>query len=189
MRRGLVIAALGIALLASASPSEAELPRGWWKGAIVLQEESDRLENTSLRPGSSRGSATLRIERTSADSATYDLQYVLEEFYGAPGPGDDDCRGTLRMRWTSTLKKSGRISVSVDERSAGASFYVDTHLSAPLLGTRYFCGVPDEEYDAGTRGATFTFLSKAPDDAVSRRGKATTFRSSFPTVRSRAPAV
>jgi len=174
-RIGGVVAGVALLLGGIAGPSNAELPRGWWKGTIVLEERWDQVvDNTGVK-FSEKGSATVRITRTAPGTAAYEVTYRQETRWMG-----GDCAGALRYVNSASFDKSGPLDVSVSDRGAGAQFTVFPGVEPSIAAEYYECGlnVPDR-YDGGTLGITFTFRSTQPDGATSRQGSGPTDRPVF----------
>ena len=106
-RRGVVVAGVALLLAGIAGASSAELPRGWWKGTIVLEERWDQIvDNTGVK-FSEKGSATVRITRTAPDKAAYEVTYREETRWVG------ECAGALRYVKSASLEKSGPVDVAV----------------------------------------------------------------------------
>jgi hypothetical protein len=174
-RVGVVVAGVTLLLACIAGASNAELPRGWWKGTIVLEERWDQVvDNTGVK-FSEKGSATVRITRTAPDTAAYEVTY-REETRWLSG----DCAGALQYVRSASFENSGPIDVSVSDQGAGAQFTVSPGVKPSIAAEYYECGlnVP-ERYEYGKLNMTFTFRSKQPDDATSRQGSGSTDRPVF----------
>jgi hypothetical protein len=174
-RLGTVLAGVALLLAGIAGASSAELPRGWWKGTIALEERWDQVvDNTGVK-FSEKGSATVRIARTAPDSAAYEVAY-REETRWLSG----DCAGAVQYVKSASFAQSGPLYVSVSDRGAGAQFTVSPGVKPSIAGEYYECGLDlPERYEGGTLGMTFTFRSKQPDGATSRQGSGLTDRPVF----------
>ena len=164
-----VLVAVGFALMVTGigGATNSELPRGWWKGTIVLKQDWNR---TGGYNSAIRGSATLRIERTGPKTANYELAYT-EETRGAAGPGL--CPDQLESTTTSSLKTTAPIGVRVTDTASGALFRITAGVKARLTTTFAQCetnstGVTTQTTDLNLAG--FSFVSKEPDSATIRRG-------------------
>jgi hypothetical protein len=181
--RGLRLLALGILVaLTSASVSGAsgsELPRGWWKGTMVLEERWDRITADSPYQWI-QGSATVRVLRDTYETAEFELEYRQEVRHRDLPQVDAECRGKLWYVWTSTLRKRGPIGLHVSGGGGTASFSIATPVQAELDGMDYDCvtGV-GEPYPAGNTNLMFGFSTRAPDTARRRTGSAPLQRSVF----------
>jgi hypothetical protein len=175
-RLGVVVA--GIALLSAgiAGASSAELPRGWWKGTIVLEERWDQIVDNTGAKDSRKGSATVRITRTAPDTAAYEVTY-REETRWIGG----DCAGALQYAMSASFEESGPVDVAVSDRGAGAEFTVIPGVRPSITAEYYECGLdgPQERYEYGKLGMTVTFRSGQPDSATSRQGSGPTERPVF----------
>src|SRR6188474_3656964 len=117
-RFGVVVAGVALLLAGIAGASNAELPRGWWQGTIVLEERWDQVvDNTGVK-FSEKGSATVRITRTAPDTAAYEVTYREETRWLG------DCAGAVQYVKSASFEKSGPVDVSVSDRGAGAHFTV-----------------------------------------------------------------
>jgi hypothetical protein len=173
-RLGVGVACVALLLAGIAGGSSAQLPRGWWKGTILLEERWDQIvDNTGVK-FSEKGSATVRITRTAPDSAAYEVTYREETRWLG------DCAGALQYVKSASFEKSGPIDVIVSDQGAGAQFDVVSGVKPSIAVDYYECGlnVP-ERYEGGTLGMTFTFRSPEPDDATSRQGSGPTDRPVF----------
>jgi hypothetical protein len=173
-RLGVVVAGVALLLAGVAGASSAELPRGWWKGTIVLEERWDQIvDNTGVK-FSEKGSATVRIIRTAPDKAAYEVTYREEARWVG------ECAGALRYVKSASLEKSGPVDVAVSDRGAGAQLTVFPGVTLSIAGEYYECGLDmPERYDGGTLGMTFTFRSTQPDRATFRQGSGPTDRPVF----------
>ena len=114
-RFGVVAAGVALLLAGIAGASSAELPRGWWKGTIVLEERWDQIvDNTGVK-FSEKGSATVRITRTALGEAAYEVTYREETHWVG------ECDGALRMVKSASFDKSGPVEVSVSDAGAGVA--------------------------------------------------------------------
>jgi len=175
-RVGVVVAGVTLLLAGIAGASNAELPRGWWKGTIVLEERWDQVvDNTGVK-FSEKGSATVRITRTAPDTAAYEVTY-REETRWMGG----DCAGALQYVKSASFEKSGPLDVSVSDRGTGAQFTIVPGVKPSITAEYYECGLdgPQDRYEYGKLGMTFTFRSTQPDGATSRQGSGPTHRPVF----------
>jgi hypothetical protein len=172
----LAVGVVGVALLSAgiAGSSGAELPRGWWKGTIVLEERWDQIVDNTGAKFSEKGSATVRITRTAPDTAAYEVAYREETRWLG------DCAGALQYVKSASFENSGPVDVSVSDRGPGAQFTVLPGVKPSIAGEYYECGlnVP-ERYEGGKLDMAFAFRSKQPDGAMSRRGSGPTDRPVF----------
>jgi hypothetical protein len=174
-RFGVVAAGVALLLAGIAGASSAELPRGWWKGTIVLEERWDQIvDNTGVK-FSEKGSATVRITRTALGEAAYEVTYREETHWVG------ECDGALRMVKSASFDKSGPVEVSVSDAGAGAEFTVFPEVKPSIAVEWYECGLdePQERFEGGKLGMTFTFRSNQPDGARSRQGSGPTDRPVF----------
>lgn len=176
-RLTLTVVACAVVLLSgsAAAAPDAAAPRGWYAGTIVVQAQWDRLAS-DLR---FRGSATLRVERTGPETASYELEYA-EEWHYRENTFEPECRGKLRQRMTSSWKTTAQIHVLAREQSPGVSLFLrprsgDDFLNAPLTGREFrdcTTGEGGETYNAGTLGLQFGFATPQPASAETRQGTA-----------------
>jgi hypothetical protein len=172
----MVLAFVGTALIsaAMAGASSSELPLGWWKGTIVLEERWDQIvDNTGVK-FSEKGSATVRIARPGSNTAAYDISYRQETRWIG------ECGGALQYVQTASVKKTAPIDVGFSEQGPGAWFGVNPEIELSVPTEYYECGstVP-EKHDGGTVSARFEFRSKQPDGSRTRRGTGSTVRPVF----------
>lgn len=173
-RFGVVAAGVALLLAGIAGASSAELPRGWWKGTIVLEERWDQIvDNTGVK-FSERGSATVRITRSAPDEAAYEVTYREETRWVG------ECGGALQYVKSASFEKSGPIDVVVSDRGAGAQFTVRPGVEPSIAAEYYECGLDvPEKYEYGKLGMTLTFVSRQPDGVTSRQGAGSTDRPVF----------
>ena len=171
------VVAVGVALLLAAisGASSAEVPRGWWKGTIVLEERWDEIvDNTGVK-FSQKGSATVRITRTAPETAAYEVAFREETRWLG------ECGGALQYVRSAAFERSGPVDVSVSDAGAAAQFTVVPGVKPSIAVEYYECGLsePTERFEGGKLGLTFAFRSKQPDGATSRQGSGPTDRPVF----------
>jgi hypothetical protein len=168
-RLGVVAAGVALLLAGVAGASSTDLPRGWWKGTIVLEERWDQVVDNTGATFSENGSATVRITRTAPDTAAYEVTYRQETRWLG------DCGNALQTVKSASFEQSGPIDVFVSDAGAGAQFTIFPGVKPSIAVEWYECGLdePRERFEEEL-GMTFTFRSNQPDRAISRQGSGPT---------------
>jgi hypothetical protein len=149
----------------SSGAGTGQLPRGWWKGTVVLEEDWNRVEGDK----SISGSAMLRVTLTGPESADYELEYAQQ----VRGLADAvPCPDQVEQSTRASLKTALPVRVEVNDTPAGAQFFVVPRRTVKLETTFAECL---RNY-IGNSGRTdelqlnFVFESRQPDSTTKRRG-------------------